>query len=72
MLFEVISRTAAENVNIQCFQEIDERQDDKTLLEWVGLHQIDPISMEKWNWKKNMCKIDEAQAQQLIFFISPM
>lgn len=30
---EVISITAAGEVNVQCFHEIDERQDDKILLE---------------------------------------
>lgn len=47
MLIEVISHTAAGEVNVQYFHEIDEQQDDKILLERLGLHQINPMSMQK-------------------------
>lgn len=54
-----------------CFHEIDERQDDKILLEWVGLHQINPISMWKWDWKKKYVQERQSTSTKSNVFHKP-
>lgn len=65
---EVISHTAAGEVNVQYFHEIDEQQDDKIFLEGFGLHQINPISMQKWDWgKKKICARQNTSTKSKFF-----